>query len=128
MGDKRMIGVTLHAMGRAARAMGDRTGACALIAEALALHAQVGDFGYVPQMLYHLAALDAELGQLEHTVRMAGSASKMSEEMGTRVWPVIERERDAWLEPAWETLGDARFALAWEPGQTLTREQAVWRH
>jgi hypothetical protein len=56
---------------------------------------------------------------------MAASASRMSEEMGTRVWPVIQRDRDTWLEPARESLGDARFALAWESGQTLTREQAV---
>jgi len=49
----------------------------------------------------------------------------MSEEMGTRVWPVIERERDAWLLPARKCLGDAPFQLAWESGRTMTREQAV---
>jgi len=38
---------------------------------------------------------------------------------------VIQRERDAWLEPARETLGDAHFALVWESGQAITREQAV---
>jgi hypothetical protein len=112
VGDRRMIGVTLQAMGRAARARGDAASARALIGEALALHTQVGDFGHVPQMLYHLAAICAERGALERAVRVAASASKMSEEMGTRVWPVIERERDAWLEPARETLGDAHFALA----------------
>jgi non-specific serine/threonine protein kinase len=125
VGDRRMIGVTLQAMGRAARAMGDRARARALIAEALALHTQVGDSGHVPQMLYHLAAIAAEGGQLERAVRVAASASKMSEEMGTRVWPVIQRERDAWLEPARGTLGYARFALAWESGQAMTREQAA---
>jgi hypothetical protein len=91
MGDKRMIGVTLQAMGRAARAMGDLTRACVLIAEALALHTQAGDFGHVPQTLYHLAALDAERGRFERAVRVAASAWSMSDEMGTRVWPVVQK-------------------------------------
>jgi hypothetical protein len=38
---------------------------------------------------------------------------------------VIERERDAWLVPARNCLGDTLFQLAWESGQTMTREQAV---
>jgi len=125
MGNRRMIGVVRLAMGRVARARGDARGARALVGEALSLHGQVSDAGLVPQMLYVLATLDADDGRLERAVRLAGAAAALEEAIGTRVWPVILRERDAWLDPARQTLEDATFARLWASGQVMTRELAV---
>jgi len=123
--DRRMIGVVRLALGRVARAQGDLGGARALVAEALRLHGQVGDVAIVPQMLYVLAALDADAGRLERAVRLAGAASALGENRGTRVWPVTLRERDAWLVPTRSVLADDIFERAWAEGQRMTREQAV---
>jgi hypothetical protein len=41
------------------------------------------------------------------------------------VWPVLRRERDAWLEPARCELGGEHFGRAWLQGRAMTREQAL---
>ena len=125
IGNRRMIGVVRLAMGRVARARGDLSGARALVAEALSLHRQVGEVGHVPHMLIILAGIDADAGRLERAVGLAGAAAELGEAMGTRVWPVILSERDAWLEPARHALGDVDFARAWASGEMMTREQAI---
>jgi len=125
IGNRRMIGVVRLAMGRVAQARGDLSGARALVAEALSLHCQVGEVGHVPHMLNVLAAIDADAGRSERAVRLAGAAVALGEAMGTRVWPVILRERDAWLKPARHALGEGNFARAWASGEAMTREQAV---
>jgi len=58
-------------------------------------------------------------------VELAGAASALATTLGTRLWPVVQRERDAWLERARHTLGDARFARLWAGGEAMSREQAV---
>jgi hypothetical protein len=57
-------------------------------------------------------------------VRLSGAASRVEEQLGVGVWPVIRSERDAWLEPARRALDAERFARAWENGEMMTREQA----
>jgi predicted ATPase len=124
-GNRRGVGVVLWGQARVARARGDAAGAHALVAEALTAHGEVGDTGVVPQMLYVLAALDADAGRLERAVRVAAASATWQESIGSRAWPVILRERDAWLGPARPALGDEAFARAWAEGQAMTREQAV---
>ena len=125
LGNRRMIGVTLLAMGRTARLRGDIKEARALIGEALSLHTQVGDTGHMPQMLCHFGALDADAGHLEQAVRLAACGITLNEREGTRLWPVVERERDAWLADIRSRLGEHRFAETWAEGAAMTREQAV---
>jgi len=125
LGNRRMIGVTLLAMGRAARLRGDAEQARALIGEALSLTMQVGDTGHLPQMLCHVGALEADAGHVERAVRLAACAITLNAREGTRLWPVVERERDAWLAEVRCRLGEERFAAAWAEGAALTRDQAV---
>ena len=125
LANRRMVGVVLLAMGRVAHARGDLAAARSLTAEALTTHRDLGDLGNVPLMLCVVAAIDADDGHLERAVLLAGAAATANEAMGTRVWPVILRERDAWLASARSGLGDAAFDSAWARGQTLTLAQAV---
>ena len=125
MDKPRSVGIVLVSMGRVARVRGDTATTRALVAEAFALHSQVGDVGFVPQMLHVLAALDSDAGQVERAVRIAATAVTWQESIGSRTWPAILRERDAWLGPARPALGDEVFARAWAEGQAMTREQAI---
>ena len=125
LGNLRMMGVVRLALGRIAQARGDLANARMQIAEALRLHQQVGEAGIVPFMLDVRAAIDADDGRLEPAVELAGAASALATTLGTRLWPVVQRERDAWLERARHTLGDARFARLWAGGEAMSREQAV---
>jgi non-specific serine/threonine protein kinase len=125
IGDRRFSGNVLIAMARIARARGQVDLARALLAEALELHRAVGDVGQQAHMMYTLAALDADDGRLDDAIRLAGAAARQEERLGVRVWPVIRRERDAWLEPARQAFGDEQFARAWESGRALSREQAL---
>jgi len=125
MDNPRLVGVVLVSMARVARVRGDAVTTHALVAEALTLHGQVGDIGFVPHMLYVLAALDVDVGRLERAVRVAAAAATLQESIGSRAWPVTLRERDAWLGPARSTLGDESFGRAWTEGQAMTGERAV---
>jgi non-specific serine/threonine protein kinase len=125
IGNRRMSANVLTAVGRVARARGDSAQARASLAEALVFHQDVGDAGQMPHVMYTVAALDADVGRLEDAVRLAAAGAKLEESLGTRVWPVILRERDAWLEPARRALGDESFARGWAKGQAMTREEAV---
>jgi len=84
----------------------------------------VGDVGQLAVQMHVLAAIDADAGRLEAAVQLSGAAARQEERLGVRVWPVIQRERHAWLEPARRALGDEQFARAWESGRAMTREQA----
>jgi hypothetical protein len=125
IGDRDLGGNVLIALVRIARARGEPARARASLAEAIVSHRNVGDVGQIAHMTYTLAAVDADAGQLEDAVRLAGTAAKVAEQLGVRVWPVILRERDACLEPARRVLGEERFAREWANGQAMTREQTA---
>jgi len=111
-------------LARFARTRGDATRARASLAEALISHRAVGDVGQQAHMMYALAALDADAARLEDAVRLS-AAARVEKRLGIGVWPVIRRERDAWLEPAHRAFAAERFGRAWENGQAMTREQAI---
>jgi non-specific serine/threonine protein kinase len=125
LGDQRYLGVVNLALGRVARARGDLDEARRLVAEALRLQEQVGDVGNISTRLHVLAAIDADAGQLEQAVRLAGAASAMDEAMGIRSVPVVRRELQAWFEPARSALGDDVYAWCWGEGWAMSVEQAV---
>jgi non-specific serine/threonine protein kinase len=125
IGNRRMAGVVLGNMGRVARARGDPAGARALLVETVRALREIGDLGPMPQMLYTLAAVEADEGRLGRAVRLQAAATTMEDAVGTRVWPANRRERDAWLGRARAALGEAGFARHWAEGQAMTTEQAV---
>jgi hypothetical protein len=125
IGDRRFCGNVLFAMARISRARGQPELARAQVAEALLLHRAVGDTGIQASMTYALAAVEADAGRLDIAVRLAGAADKQEEQLGIRTWPVLRRERDAWLEPARHALSNAQFDRAWQDGRAMTREQAL---
>ena len=124
-GNRRMMAVVLGNMGRVARARGDAAQARGLLIESVTALDDVGDPGPIPQMLYTLAAVDADEGRLERAVQLQSAATRLEEIVGTRVWPANRRERDAWLAPAGAALGEAGFAVAWAKGQAMTLQQAI---
>jgi non-specific serine/threonine protein kinase len=123
LGNRRMAAVVLGNMGRVARAQGNL--ARALLGETVTALRDVGDLGPMPQMLYTLAAVDADAGWFGRAVRLQAAAMQLEEVVGIRVWPANRRERDGWLEHARAAVGAARFAQAWAAGQAMTLEQAV---
>lgn len=76
-------------------------------------------------MVCVLAGIDADAGEVERAVRLAGAAAAVNEAMGTRTWPFVLRERDAWLGRARSELGEERYARLWSEGQALTLDEAV---
>jgi hypothetical protein len=58
-------------------------------------------------------------------VTVAGAASALGAVLGTRIWPVVQREREARLELARQVLGEVRFAELWAAGQVMPRDRAV---
>jgi non-specific serine/threonine protein kinase len=125
IGDRRFSGNVLFALARIYRARGQVDLARARVAEAFLLHRAVGDAGIQASMTYALAAIEADAGRLETAIRLAGAADKQEEQLGVRTWPVLRRERDAWLEPARCMPGDEHFDRAWAEGRAMTREQAL---
>lgn len=125
IGNRRMTGTVLGNMGRVARASGDLGAARALLAESVITIRDIGDLGLLPQMLYSLAAVDADGGQFEQAVTLQAAAAKLEETVGTQVWPANRRERDGWLGLAQAALGEQGFAGAWAQGRAMTVEQTI---
>ena len=125
LGNRRMEGVVLLALGRVAHARGDLAVAYTLATRALTAHHDLGDVGHQPLMLCVIAAIDADAGRAERAVRLASAAAVANQALGTRTWPVVLRERDAWLERARVTIGAEQYARSWAEGAALTLAQAV---
>jgi len=125
IGNRRMVGLVLGGMGRVARGRGSLVEARALLLESVIALREIGDLGPMPQMLYTLAGVDADSGQLERAVRLQAAAMEMEVIVGSSVWPANRRESDGWLGLARAAVGEARFATAWAEGQAMTVERAV---
>jgi non-specific serine/threonine protein kinase len=125
LGNRRMVGVVVLAMGRVAQARGDLVAARSLVRDALTTHYELGDLGNVPMMVCNVAGIDADAGDVERAIRLAAAGAAANEAMGTRTWPLILRERDAWLARARAELGETRFAELWAGGQALSLDLAV---
>jgi predicted ATPase/transcriptional regulator with XRE-family HTH domain len=125
IGDSRMVAVLLGTLGRVARLRGSFTEARGLLVQAVTALRDLGDLAVLPQMLYTLAAVDADRGHLEHAVRLQAAAQHMEQSVGTEVWPVYLQERDSYLDMVRSALGEAVFAARWEEGHAMTPEQTM---
>ena len=125
LGNRRMVGVVVLALGRVAQARGDLVTARTLVGDALTVFYELGDLGNVPLFVCVMAGIDADVGDVERAIRLASAAAAANEAMGTRTWPFVLRQRDAWLAEVRCRLGEERFAAAWAEGAALTCDQAV---
>ena len=125
MASERLTRRQQRALGRVAHARGDLAVAYTLATRALTAHHDLGDVGHQPLMLCVIAAIDTDAGRAERAVRLASAAAVANQALGTRTWPVVLRERDAWLERARVTIGAEQYARSWAEGAALTLAQAV---
>jgi non-specific serine/threonine protein kinase len=119
------LGAVLASLARVTRARGDALGARALLAEAMAALGDVRDVGVIRQWLSTAASVCADLDQTERAVRLASAAVHLDDLDGSRMWPAVRRERDAWLGPIRRRMGDNEFTRVWAEGQVTTLGQAV---
>jgi predicted ATPase/transcriptional regulator with XRE-family HTH domain len=125
IGDSRMIAVLHGTLGRVARHRGAPLQARELLVESISALRDLGDLGLMPQMLYTLAAVDADFGHMERAVRLQAAAHHMEQVVGTEVWPVHRQERDSYLGMVRSALGEAAFAHMWEESHAMTPEQTM---
>jgi non-specific serine/threonine protein kinase len=125
LGNRRMAGVVVLALGRVAQARRDLVAARTLVRDALTVFNELGELGMVPMMVCIMAGIDADVGDLERAIRLASAAAAANEAMGTRTWPFVLRQRDAWLAQTRGALGEQRFGVLWTEGQALSLDRAV---
>jgi hypothetical protein len=117
-------------MAQVAEGLHNTTRAASLHSEALTLAADLAEERKVAQHLEGMARIAVRAGAAERAVRLLGAADvvRKAHPPDNTSWRKTPREQ-AWqdraVERAQTTLGDKRFAAAFEAGRTLAMDEAV---
>jgi predicted ATPase/DNA-binding winged helix-turn-helix (wHTH) protein len=104
---------------------GDFHGACAGIAEAMALGQELDDPRGIAWSLEVLAGLLAARGHLDAAPRLWGAVDGLLDSVGGSLTPTIGWIRDRYFEPVKASLGDGSFERAHAEGRAMLPEQAI---
>lgn len=124
IGEPRWIAYVESLQGLRAAARGDHERAVRLIADALAVHDELGVQFKVAEDLERLAAVAAGT-RSETAVRLLGAAEALREAIGAPMFPVDRVECDRAVATTRARLGAEQFEAAWAAGRRLTVEAAV---
>jgi non-specific serine/threonine protein kinase len=125
LGSQRHTALVLLSLGNVARAEGRHAVARDLLRQSLAAMREVGEKLETHWALDSVAHLASDERLAERAVRLAGAAARLRETMGSLSWPVVQRQRDRWLESARTGLDEKVFATAWAEGQAMSREEVI---
>ena len=125
LGDRWGIAGTLADLGSLAREQGDYFAACSLYRESIKIFQEMDHKRGIARLLECFACSAATQLQAERSLRLAGAAAALRQNIGVPLTPVEQRRLDAILDPARQALTNTAGATAWLEGWALPVEKAI---
>jgi non-specific serine/threonine protein kinase len=112
-------------LGAVAHYEGNFAVAATLYRESFATSRALGFRLMYGNMFGEVAALAADMGQLQAAVRMAGAASRLTDVVGTPPIPLIEALLERGLQRARAELAPEVYAAEWASGLAMAEQEAI---
>ncbi|MES2460355.1 MAG: tetratricopeptide repeat protein, partial [Armatimonadota bacterium] len=125
LGIKGDIALTLHLMAGAANSQRDFEKALSLYGESIRLCREMDDKEGMAENLSRLPAILVALSEPRKAAHLMGAADALRNAIGFAPPPRDREAIDRLAATLRAALGTATFNLAWEDGNSLTREQAA---
>ncbi len=125
VGDRRTFGKVLWCLAGINADLGDAETAAAQFEESLTLFIEFGDRWFCVLVLESVAFLAFSTHEVERAVRLLGAADTVLESIGVPLLARFRARHDSVLTDARTTLGDDRFATAWNEGKRFSLEGTV---
>ena len=125
MDDRWGTASTLADLGGLAREQGNYVTAYSLYRESLRLFPRSYHKRGIARLLEHFACSAAAQGAAERSLRLAGAADALRQDIGTPLTPAEQAKLDASLNIARNALATAVATTAWLQGRSLTVDKAI---
>ena len=125
LGDCWGIAGTLADLGNLAREQGRYPIACALYRESIKIFQELAHKRGIARLLECFAGSAAIQLEAERSLRLAGAAAALRQNIGAPLTPAEQTKLEASLHPARQALTDTAAAAAWSQGWALPIEKAI---
>ena len=125
LGDQWGIAGTLADLGNLAREQGDCARANSLYRESLKIFQELEHKRGVARLLECFACSAAVQLQAERSLRLAGTAAALRQNIGAPLTPAEQAKLETILAPARQTLANTAGATAWLEGWAMPVEKAI---
>ena len=125
LGDRRGIAGTLADLGSLAREQGNYSAAHSLYAESIKLFQELGHKRGIARLLECSACSAAAQREAERSLRLAGTAAALRQNIGAPLTSAEQAKLEASLQAAREALTDTVGTKAWLEGWALPVEKAI---
>jgi len=125
LGDRWGIAGTLADLGSLAREQGNYSSARSLYAESIKLFQELDHKRGIARLLECSACSAAAQLEAERSLRLAGAAAALRQNIGAPLTPTEQAKLEAALKPARQALTNTVAATAWLEGSALPVEKAI---
>jgi tetratricopeptide (TPR) repeat protein len=125
LGDRWGIAGTLTDLGTLAREQRDSSAAHSLYRESLKIFQELEHKRGIARLLECFASLAAAQLDAERSLRLAGAAAALRQNIGTPLTPAEQAKLEAMLDPARQALTNTASATAWLEGWAMPIEKAI---
>jgi predicted ATPase len=125
LGDRWAMAGTLTDLGGLAREQRNYSAAYTLYRESMRLFRELEHKRGIARLLECFACSLAALGEAERSLRLAGAAAALRQNVGAPLTPTEQAKIEAILHPARQALTDAAGTTAWLEGWAMPVERAI---
>ena len=125
LGDRWGIAGTLADLGSLAREQGNYPTACSLYRESIRIFQELDHKRGIARLLECFAFLAAVQLEAERSLRLAGAAARLRQNIGAPLTPAEQAKLEAGLDPARQALTNTAGEAAWVEGWALPAEKAI---
>ena len=125
LGDRWGIAGTLADLGSLAREQGNYPTACSLYRESIRIFQELGHKRGIARLLECFACSAAVQLEAERSLRLAGAAAALRQNIGAPLTPAEQAKLEAGLHPARQALTTTAGEAAWLEGWALPAEKAI---
>lgn len=125
VGDKPLVGKTLHDLGQAAAWQGDYKLARAYFEESATLLQELGDRRNLVKCVEGLAGIAVAHGQMERAVRLFGASEAVREKLGTPLPASYRANYERTIAALSAQVDKAQMEKWWAEGRAMTFERAI---
>jgi predicted ATPase/serine/threonine protein kinase len=125
LGDRWGIAGTLADLGSLAREQGNYPIACSLYRESIRIFQELDHKRGIARLLECFACLAAVQLEAEPSLRLAGAAAALRQNIGAPLTPAEQAKLEAGLRPARQALTNTAGEAAWLEGWALPAEKAI---
>jgi tetratricopeptide (TPR) repeat protein len=123
--DRWGIAGTLADLGSLAREQGNYSFAHSMYRESIRLFQELNHKRGIARLLEYFACSAAAQLEAERSLRLAGAAAALRQDIGAPLTPAEQAKLEASLHPARQALNNTVGATAWREGRSLPVEKAV---